>query len=190
MVREIAKRNKLPFFNDYVAIINCGGVANMAHNKIQHYVQIACRDSSSVYLIADNEKAWGYHLQSARDKLGDKFRYTVWKTSFEEDNFGRRNVIQFINSRLQKSSKPNITNKEIRKRQQNGAGLVNAIAKVYQDKHGKTERRSLYRAIGVSGKSDLALELLDDAYRRGVQDKLEIAKIIRDNPDIIRIWPV
>lgn len=190
VIKEIAKRNKLPYFNDYVTIINCGGVKNMTRKKIQNYIRTARKDSSSVYLIADDENKWEDHLKFITDELGEDFRYTVWKNSFEEDNFGRCNVIRFINSRLQKIGKPDITDEEIKKRQQNGAGMVNAIVKVHEDRYGKTEQRSIYQTIGVGGKSGLALELLDEAYSRGVQDKLEIAKIIRNNSDMIRIWPV
>ena len=158
VIKEIVKRKKLPFFHDYAEIFNCHGAKNMTYQKIQHLIQAARKDSFSVYLIGDNENAWSDHIKFMQDKLGSDFGFTIWDTSFEEDNFGRDNVIKFINSRLQKHGKPVISDGEIKQRQQNEKGLdgeikqrqqnekglVSAIAKVYADKHGKTEKRSLF----------------------------------------------
>ncbi len=189
VIKEIVEREKLPFFHDYVEIINCHGAQNMTRPKIQHQIQAARRESFPIYLIGDNENAWKDHLKSMQDELGDDFGFTIWNTSFEEDNFGRDNVIKFINLRLHKNGKPIISDEEIKECQQNGMGLVNAMVKVYGDKHGKTENRSLFETIGIS-KSNLPLELLDDAYKRGVQDELKIMKIIRGGTShLLRIWP-
>ncbi len=82
-----------------------------------------------------------------------------------------------------------VYNSQIKERQQNGMGLVKAMEEAYGDKHGKTENRGLFNTIDIRGKSDLALELLDDAYKRGVQDELKIMKTIRGTSHMIRIWP-
>ncbi len=114
MIKEIVNREKLPFFHDYVEIINCHGAQNMTHPKIQHQIQVARRESFPIYLIGDDENAWNHHIKSMQNELGGDFGFTIWDTSFEEDNFGRDNVIKFINLRLRKNDKPFISDEEIK----------------------------------------------------------------------------
>ena len=81
-------------------VLDRKGVTNMFEGSIHWLIQSARKDSVAIYIIADNEADWDDEIRKIRQEFNGPFDYHIWRTSFEEDNFGRANMVALINSYL------------------------------------------------------------------------------------------
>ena len=107
-----------------------------------------------MYIIADNENDSLSKIKNIENKINTDFKYHIWNTNFEEDNFGKDDVIKIFNKKLNKYDQK-IYLSEIMLQQKNNAGFITAIANAYSEKY----HEDIYKKIGLK-KSDIILELM------------------------------
>ena len=170
--------------DDAVMVLDRKGITNMLKRNIEWLIQSARKESIAIYLIADNEANWNKEMEKIRREFGGPLGYHIWKTSFEEDNFGRASVIDLINSYIH-GRRQSLSEDEVSARQQvRKKGLFAAA----EDAYGKKYGNGLLHVIGKS-KVDLALELMECARQnRHNGDELEIEKVLKKALGMITNW--
>ena len=185
-IEKICRRRGINLAGDAVMVLDRKGVTNMFEGSIHWLIQSARKDSVAIYIIADNEADWDDEIRKIRQEFNGPFDYHIWRTSFEEDNFGRANMVALINSYLGRHGQ-SLSEGEVSARQQrSGKGLVAAV----EDAYGAKYENGLLRVIG-KGKADLALELMDRAYQntsKGDVDELEIEKVLDRALGMVTVW--
>ena len=186
VIEKICERRGISLADDAVMVLDRKGVNNMFGGNIQWLIRSARKDSVAIYIIADNEADWDDEIRKIRQEFNGPFDYHIWGTSFEEDNFGRANMVALINSYLGRHGQ-SLSEGEVSARQQrSGKGLVAAV----EDAYGAKYENGLLRVIG-KGKADLALELMDRAYQntsKGDVDELEIEKVLDRALGMVTVW--
>ena len=186
VIEKICERRGISLADDAVMVLDRKGVTNMFEGSIHWLIRSARKDSIAIYIIADNEAKWEEALRKIRQEFNGPFDYHIWRTSFEEDNFGRANMVALINSYLG-GHEQSLSEGEVSARQQRSRkGLVAAI----EDAYGAKYENGLLRVIG-KGKADLALELMNRAYQNtsnGDVDKLEIEKVLDKALGMVTVW--
>ena len=185
-IEKICTRREIDPADDAVMVLDRKGVTNMFEGNISWLIRSARKDSVAIYIIADNEADWDDEIRKIRQEFNGSFDYHIWKTSFEEDNFGRTSVVALINSYLSGHGQ-SLSEEEVSARQQQRKkGLVAAAKDAYWTKY----RDDLFRVIR-KGKADLALELVDRAYQSTSNDdadSLEIEKVLDRALGMVPVW--
>ena len=185
VIEKICERREISLAGDAVMVLDRKGIKNMFEGNIHWLIQSARKDSIAIYLIADNEAKWDEELRKIRREFDGPFDCRIWKTSFEEDNFGRAGVIGLINSHLNVLGE-SLSGEEVSARQQPKKGLIAAAEAAYYIKY----KKELPLAIG-KGKAKLALELVNQFYQNtgnGDEDKLEIEKALDAAFAMVTVW--
>ena len=180
VIEEIFKSWGIDMEEDGIIVMNCTGVGNIRRKKLDLVLKAADRDYIPVYVLADNEAS----LQSILNipNPTSKFGYHIWKKSFEEDNFGRKRVIELINSHL-KPHKKTLLHAEIETQLKSEKALVKSIECAYKNKYCKSKHcKDLYRTIGKS-KPDISLELMTPRLKKissgkQIDKQTEIEKVL------------
>ena len=160
IIEKIFDRLDVSMQDDGINVINCNGISNIDEKRLNQIIKTANQDHAHMYVLADNEKNSVQKVRQIKTKINTNFNSHIWKKSFEEDNFGRRKVINWFNSYLSKHNK-NLTCQEIATQQNNGAALVKAIEKSYGVKY----QDGIYHAIRKK-KMDVSLELIEPKLRK------------------------
>ena len=152
VIGEIFKRWDIDIEEDGIIVMNYTGVGNIRKKNLNLVLKAANRDYIPVYVIADNEIT----LKSIQNiqEVTTQFAYHIWNKSFEEDNFGRKKVVELINSYL-KPHGQTLSRTEIETQLRSKKALVKSIECTYNSKYHK----KLYDTIGKS-KPDISLDLM------------------------------
>ena len=126
IIENIFEKLNIDKENDGIKIINAHGISNINTQKLNEIIDLANRDFIHVYIIADNENGSISKIKNIKDNLNTNLKYNIWDKSFEEDNFGKNNVIKIFNKKLNKHDQK-IHLSEITSQQKNNAGLITAI---------------------------------------------------------------
>ena len=116
-IEKICTRREIDPADDAVMVLDRKGVTNMFEGNISWLIRSARKDSVAIYIIADNEADWDDEIRKIRQEFNGSFDYHIWKTSFEEDNFGRTSVVALINSYLSGHGQ-SLSEEEVSARQQ------------------------------------------------------------------------
>ena len=160
VIEKIFEKLQVSMKDDGISVINCRGIENIEEQKLEIIIQTANRDNVSMYVLADNEGTSIQKIAQIKKRINTNFASHIWKKSFEEDHFGKRNVIDWVNSYLKKYGE-NLTDKEVAEKYKKGKALVTSIESAY----GKKYQKDIYRVIRKK-KWDLALELLTPRIKK------------------------
>ena len=176
VIGKIFKSWGISMEDDGIIVMNCAGVRNMHTKKLDLVLKAANRDYIAVYIIADNEVS----LQSILNiqNIVTRLDYHIWDKSFEEDNFGKKKVIDLINSYL-KPHNETLSRTEIETQLKSKNALVKSIECAYKSKYCK----DLYRVIGKS-KPDISLDLMVPRLKKissgkQIGKQTEIEKVLK-----------
>ena len=175
VIERICGMRGISLADDIVMVLDREGVANISAGNIRWLIQTARKDSIAIYIIADNEGKLRKEIGKIEQEFDGQFGCRIWEASFEEDNFGRADVIGLINSYLS-ARKQCLSDEDVSARQRHKKGLVAAAEDAYYKKY----KEKLRSTMGKN-KVDLALELVDKFYQNAGNDgadKLEIEKAL------------
>lgn len=99
-----------------------------------------------------------------RKSVLPEFDFHVWNESFESDNFGKKKIVELVNSYLKKYNEK-LSIKEISKQMRKGRTLMRAIKVAYSSKY----HDSIYKK--VPRKPDLSLELMNSRLKQISREK-------------------
>ena len=186
VIEKICERRGISLAGDAVMVLDRKGVTNMFEGNIHWLIRSACKDSIAIYIIADNEAKWEEALRKIQQEFNGPFDYHIWRTSFEEDNFGRADMVALINSYLGGHGQSLSEGEVLAIQQRSRKGLVAAANNAYWTKY----QDDLFRVIR-KGKADLALELVDRAYQSTSNDdadNLEIERVLDKALGMVTVW--
>ena len=187
VIEKIFERFQVSMIDDGINVVNCRGIGNMDEQKLDAIIKTANKDDVSMYILADNEGKSVRKVEKIETHIRTGFCYRIWNKSFEEDNFGKRKVIDLINGYLEKYDE-HLTDREIALQQKNGMVLVKSIEEAYRQKYHKT----IYRVIRKS-KPDFSLELMAPRLKKISPEKRvgkqsEIEKVVDEVFKMIPNW--
>ena len=134
IINRIFEKWNIDVESEGICLINSKGIANMRRVILDPIIETANRDFIVVYMIADNEAKSQTKIRTIRDSMTTKFDFHIWRTSFEEDNFGFEKVVDLVNSSLHPQGK-SVTYSDVRNEQKLGRALVRSIKSAYSNKY-------------------------------------------------------
>lgn len=187
VIEQIFEKLQVSMKDDGINVINCKGIGNMEEQKLEGIIKTANQDNVSMYVLADNEGKSVRKVGNIKKRITTDFGSHIWKKSFEEDNFGRRNVINLVNSYLKRRGEV-LTDKEVKEQHKQGKALVKSIELAY----GKKYRKNIYRVIRKR-KPDFSLELMSPrlkkiSRRKKIGNSYEIEKIVDEVFNMVPHW--
>ena len=176
--------------DDGIFIINCRGIDNMRKGKLVDYIEMANQDHISMYFLADNEKNSNQKVKEIEQHIKTDFKYHIWKKNFEEDNFGKKKIINWFKIHMDRHNK-RLENHEIKKQEKHGVTLIKAIENAYREKYrGNVWKITPYEKEKKMG---MSLELFEPrlkkiSYNRKSGKPYEIENVLDEVFKMITTW--
>jgi hypothetical protein len=111
VINDILKARNVKPDREGLIIYNAKG-SNM-ERKIEGYIESAKKQGIRVFVIADNDKK-DFVKKWVDGGIINKRMTKVWKDDFESDNFGKKRVLELVNTALTNASLKRISAKDIK----------------------------------------------------------------------------